>query len=63
LSVAKSRICTVSSDQAPVLQRPPGDADAQRPRKHLRVEGEHGRAEGHGGGLGGNRMLTQSIGP
>ena len=39
LSVAKSRIWTVSSDQIPSRQRAPGEAQAERPGEHLRDRG------------------------
>ena len=43
-------------------QRPPGQADAQRPRKHLRVKRQDGGGERHGGGLVRNSRGRQSIG-
>ena len=49
LSVAKSRMLRRLEAPDALVERPPGQARAQRPRKHLRVEGQDGGAEGHRG--------------
>ena len=41
-----------------LVERPPGQADAERPRKHLRVERQDGGAKRHLRGLVGNRRST-----
>ena len=48
LSVAVARISRASSDQMPSASAVAGEADAERPGKHLGEEREHGGAEGHG---------------
>ena len=50
LSVAKSRMLHRVERPDAFAQRAAGQADAQRPRKHLRVKRQDGSAEGHGAG-------------